>query len=143
MEDRTNSCAFISKTQIKSVTITASDEPEPENGVSNLMDGSLETRWAASGEQWLKIELENPELVDKVGLAFLSGNQRRYMFTISISADGEDWQQVFDGASSGTTNAMEYYEFEPQTIKFVKIDCRGNTANSWNSITEVEVSKVE
>lgn len=138
-----SSLQLTSKTQLKNLTITASDEPKPENGVSNLMDGSLETRWAASGEQWLRVQLDTPAVVDKIGLAFHSGNQRRYMFTILISEDGENWEEVYDGASSGTSNNIEYYSFEPAQIQYVRIDFRGNTSNSWNSVTELEVSRPE
>ena len=41
--------------------------------------------------------------------------------------------------SSGLTNEMERYRFEPVDARYVRLLCNGNSTNKWNSPTEIRI----
>ena len=123
--------------RIRLANVVASDNPEPENTEKSAIDGELGTRWAAEGDgQWLELEFVNIETVDAITVACFNGNARKTLFSLYISMDGENYEKVFEGESSGTTNDYEIYEVGGKQAKFVKLIGKGNTVNGWNSITE-------
>lgn len=121
--------------KVNNVTATGHDGNVPEN----VLDGNLGTRWSSPGTSWLMLELESEALVSEIKTAFSKGNEREATFKYEISEDGKTWVTVFDGISSGTTDQLESYKFQPQMAKFVKFTGEGNSYNEWNSITEIEV----
>ncbi len=105
--------------------VTASEIPQEENGPANVIDGSLDTRWAAEGTegQWICLELDDVYSIEKIGTSWMSGSARAYRHKIEISLDGTTWTTVFDGASSGTTNDLEYAAAGGQNAKYIR--CTG------------------
>jgi hypothetical protein len=73
-------------------------------------------------------------------LAFFNGASRLAYFSIALSEDGEDFYEVFNGASSGKTTELELYDFEDKKARFVKITGFGNSQSTWNSITETRIN---
>jgi hypothetical protein len=47
---------------------------------------------------------------------------------------------VFAGISSGRTTSFERYDFPDVTGAYILIGVRGNTENSWTSISEIDVN---
>ncbi len=121
--------------------VTASAVPEPQNGPTNVVDGDRNTRWAASGSSghWIMLELDDVYPINKVGMSWMSGDQRQYKYALEVSADGVNWTQIFNGESSGTTNNAEYTDANGVMAKYVRYVAYGNNKNEWNSITEFEV----
>lgn len=121
--------------------VTASDVPQEENGPANVIDNSIDTRWAAEGVDghWILLELDDVYPIEKVGTSWMSGNARNYKFKLEISTDGNVWTEVFNGASSGTTNEVEYVLANGAKAKYVRLTAYGNSANNWNSLTEFVV----
>lgn len=119
--------------------VTASEEPQPENSAANAIDGNMGTRWSASGEQWLQLDLGKSLPVSVVNIAVFLGSERFQYFDITVSEDGEHWTQVFSGASSGSTEEKEAYTFDPVHARYVRINCHGASSTVWNSIVEAEV----
>jgi unsaturated rhamnogalacturonyl hydrolase len=108
------------------------------NPPANVLDGSLATRWSHQGiGQWLQLELPNTLAFDRVQIAFYLGDTRVTYFDIQVSTDGTTWEQVFTGQSSGTTNQLETFVFTNRSVRFLRYIGRGNSASTWNSVTEI------
>ena len=107
----------------------------------NTVDGNLGTRWSANGDgQWIRYDLGATRLVARATIAFYSGNTRRASFDLQASNDGATWTNVLTGASSsGTTTQEELFEFTDVNARYVRYLGHGNSANLWNSLTEVSL----
>ena len=121
------------------VTASTSDANVPANAV----DKNLGTRWSGNGDgAWLQLDLGVTRRVGRVRIAVYNGTSRQNHFEIQVSTGGGVWQTVFSGSSSGTTLALENYDFTPVDARWVRYLGHGNTVNTWNSLTEVEVYAV-
>jgi len=119
--------------------VTASGN-EVGNVPSNVLDGSLSTRWASNGiGQWIRADLGSVQNICSVGIAWYNGNARQYHFVIATSTDGTTFTNKFSGDSSGTTLNSEKYAFAATDARYVRITVNGNTANNWASITELDI----
>jgi poly(beta-D-mannuronate) lyase len=108
----------------------------------NTVDGSLATRWSANGDgQWLQLDLGSTRSLALLKIAWHSGDARRATFDIQIGdAPGGPFTTIAAGVqSSGTTTALETYEIPDAAARHVRVLGHGNTANAWNSISEIEV----
>jgi parallel beta-helix repeat protein len=109
------------------------------NVPANVVDGSLATRWSANGDgQWLQMDLGATRTVGHVRAAFYQGNTRQARFDIQAFAAGT-WTTVFTGSSSGSTTALETFDFPDVDTERLRYLGHGNTTNAWNSVTEIEV----
>lgn len=106
----------------------------------NVLDGDLGTRWSAEGnEQWLQFDLREPKILKAVEIAFLQGDRRNTLFVLQASADGAEWQTLFEGQSGGKSAALEHFAFSPVRARYVRYLGFGNSDNAWNSLTEVRL----
>jgi len=120
--------------------ISASDSGDDGHVAANAIDGSLATRWSADGNgQWIRFDLGTNQPVGSVAIAWYEGNTRTDLFDIQTSPDGTNWNTVYIGHSSGTNLNLETYPVIVSSGRYVRIVGYGNTVNSWNSITEVEL----
>ena len=121
--------------------ITQSGEDADGNGIAKSLDGDLATRWAVEGTEesaWGIYDLGSVKALDSVYLAFYNGNTRVYTFSIEVSEDGNTYTKVLTKKeSSGKTNEMEKYDLGGVKARYVKYSGAGNTANMWNSMTEI------
>jgi hypothetical protein len=107
---------------------------------ANTVDGSLATRWSAQGDgQWIRYDLGTTKTPAWIRIAFLNGDTRTSTFDVQLSSNASTWTTVYSGTSSGTTTALETYNFSNASARYVRIVGHGNSVNLWNSITEVEV----
>lgn len=122
------------------VTVTTSEEAEPDYGVKNAFDGDLSTRFALLGQQWIMFTFDKPREISSVGLAWIRSHERSAIFKISISENGTDFTTVFDGKQKNNTDDFYYYTFPKTKVKAVKIDTNGTTAEvgGWTSLLEVD-----
>lgn len=119
-----------------SVIASADDGNVP----ANTVDGSLATRWSASGDgQWIRFDLGATKNVSLVKIAFYSGDTRSSTFDLQVSTDGTNFTTVKSFTSSGTTLQLETFEIPDKSARYVRYLGHGNSANLWNSLTEVEV----
>lgn len=128
-------------TKVTPVKVTASDVPQPENPAEAAIDGKLDTRWSAEGEQWIQVELNSVVKIGCIGMGYYKGTERMQNFEIALSKDGKEWTVVCKGQSSGTSDKVEYYCFPEMDAKYVKINCNQNSVNDWDSIAELEIYK--
>src|SRR5947207_2601061 len=121
---------------VAGVSASANDGNVP----ANTLDGSLSTRWSASGDgQWILFDLGASQTVGAVSIAWYKGDQRSSLLEIQTSANASTWTTVFAGASSGKTAALESYDFNDSAARYVRIVGHGNSQNLWNSISETEI----
>lgn len=131
---------------IYTVLVRAAKEIEVEasayqegNPPENSIDGNMETRWSAEGEEWIMYTFASPRELSSVWVAcWQSSEKRKTMLEIQISGDGENFKTVYSGQTRATKEELEEFPFEKTVVKAVKIIGRGNTTNDWNSILEVD-----
>ncbi|MCR2802684.1 polysaccharide lyase family 7 protein [Paenibacillus sp. SCIV0701] len=125
-----------SELPVASVTASSHDGNVP----ANTLDNNYTTRWSAQGNgQWIQYDLGQSASIERVKLAWHQGAQRQSTFNVQVSANGSSWNQVYAGTSSGTTAALEVYNFTTVTARYVRINGFGNNVNNWNSILETEI----
>jgi poly(beta-D-mannuronate) lyase len=119
-----------------SVTASADDGNVP----ANTVDGSLATRWSANGDgQWIRYDLGSSKTISYVKVAFYSGDVRTSTFDVQTSPDGTTWTTRGSFTSSGTSLALETFDFTDVSARYVRLFGHGNSVNLWNSYTEAEV----
>ncbi|PYP47673.1 MAG: hypothetical protein DMD42_02090, partial [Gemmatimonadetes bacterium] len=119
-----------------SVVASANDGNVPQN----TLDNNLATRWSAQGDgQWIRYDLGALAAIDHLDIAWYLGDTRIASFDIQVSLDTVNWTKVFSGQSSGQTLQLERYAFPTTSGRYVRIVGHGNSASSWNSITEVAI----
>src|SRR5918994_4493443 len=108
----------------------------------NTLDNNANTRWSNFGfPSWIQYDLGTSQQICDVDIAWYRGNLRVNSFTISASEDGQTFQTIFSGKSSGKTTALEKYDVTDVTAKYLKITVTANTENNnWASITEVGIN---
>ncbi|MDR0428345.1 MAG: glycoside hydrolase family 88 protein [Dysgonamonadaceae bacterium] len=126
------------------ITITAIGN-QTGNPPSNVMDNNLGTRWAQEGRsgQWIKFDMGEPVNINAIDISFFKGNERVAYFDIDVSSDNKIFTPVLTGLeSSGLTEELERYAFDPVNARYIRIVCNSNsaaTSEHWNSVTEVRV----
>lgn len=123
--------------------IAASASSDDGNPASNVLDGSLATRWSCdmtAGPCWIELDLGGVHSVGSVTIAWYNGSARTNTFQVAASTAGGGSPQVFSGTSSGTTTAPEGYGFAAVSARYVRVTVTGNSVNNWASITEITVT---
>lgn len=127
-----------SELSVSSVTASAS---QSGNGPANTIDKDLSTRWSQDGlGEWIQYDLGSEKTIDLVKIAFYNGNLRNTYFDIQVSTDGSNFNNVLSGGTgSGSTLQLETFDFTDVAARYVRVVGQGNSTNTWNSYTEVEV----
>ncbi|MFD0717552.1 DNRLRE domain-containing protein [Paenibacillus sp. GCM10027626] len=120
--------------------IAVTSSGDDGNVAENTLDGDYNTRWSSDGNgEWIQYDLGSIKDVRTVSAAWYNGNARKANFTITVSKDGIAWEEVYSGQSSGRTTLLEHYDIGAQQARYVRITGYGNSANTFNSITEVGI----
>lgn len=119
-------------------SVKASAEPEVQSPATNAIDGDLKTRWASNnlGDEII-VDLGGEFDISTVAISFYMGTARKTNFELWVSPDGASYQNVFEGQSTGLTESYEYYVFDTQKVRYIKLIGFGNTSGEWNSINEI------
>lgn len=105
----------------------------------NTIDGNYGTRWSLEGVNcWIQFELETLTEVGYIGIAFYNGDARTTTFRLEVSENGVDFTEVFYGDSEMQLD-MAPYSLQNKMAKYVRFVGFGNSANAWNSISEVKI----
>lgn len=126
------------KFEVKNVSV--SSQPQEQNPKEAAIDGNINTRWSAEGEnEWIAVDLGSKQTISTITLSFYQGTKRVTYFDIEVSADGTNYTKVFSGESSGLTDDYETYFVGEHTVRYIRINSRGNSANKWNSFNEIQI----
>ncbi|AWB65718.1 hypothetical protein C2869_04355 [Saccharobesus litoralis] len=121
------------------VNVTASSHDG--NVPQNTLDNDLGTRWSANGDgEYIEYDLGANFSIDSLDIAFFKGDQRSATFDVLTSADATNWTTVFSGVQSQSTASQQNVALTSSEGQFVRIVGYGNSANTWNSITEVDIN---
>jgi hypothetical protein len=120
------------------VTASTSDGNVP----GNVVDDDYTTRWSGEGDgAWLQLNLGTTMTVTHIKLATYKGTTRQNVFELQYW-NGTTWTTLHDGETSGTTTALETFDFTPvQTsgVRYLGHGYTGDGEGDWNSLTEVEI----
>ncbi|MFD0959689.1 Ig-like domain-containing protein [Paenibacillus chungangensis] len=108
----------------------------------NLYDSNPDTAWSGlnGGDSTdIIFNLGEVRLIDRVAIDWYLGDQRQYNFNIDLSIDGQTWNQVWSGPSSGTLPTEEVYDIIDEPAQYIRIRGNGNTKSAYTSIYEVSV----
>ena len=123
------------------IASASADEAQSPNVPANVLDGRNDTRWSGFGSAVnLFIDLGTVALVDYLRIAFHRGDERTNAFEIYTRESSNDgWTLVGTKTSSGLTNGLQTFDVRNSNARHVRILCKGNSSNLWNSLTQVEV----
>lgn len=125
-------------TRLKPVKITASDVPEPQNPPENVDDGEIATRFAVDGDgKWIELDFGQVVEIDAYAISYYMGTVRDSYYDILISEDGKNYTTIFEGETSGLTDAYELFKAPGTKLRYFKLVGHCNSAGTWNSPTEI------
>ena len=125
-------------TEIPVSSVSASAEPQVQNGKDNMIDNDLSTRWTAFERgDYAVFDLGEVKEVSAVMMSFWNGNARNYYFDILVSPDGVNYRTALNGVSEKKEDTKyTLCEFEPVNARYIKVISGGNSANKNMNITE-------
>lgn len=107
---------------------------------TNAIDNNINTKWWSQNSlnPFITLDLGSPKPVCSVDIAWADGNTHPYKFTISVSNDGTNFNDIVSGISKGTTTNTEKYLL-PQitTARYVKVTITQSIQGSINSIAQI------
>ena len=109
------------------------------NTPKGTLDNDYNTRWSCEGDnEWILFELSESMPIGYIGASFYYGDQRLEKFSIHLSEDNVSYEKVWEGESE---RGLEMFPYPAggKKAKYIKLVCNGNTANLWNSITEINI----
>ncbi len=132
-------------------SIEAHHIPEPQNPPAHIIDNDLSTRFAIDGydgSAYFVIDLGTSRCLRQCSIAFYNGQSRKNKFNLAVSEDKVNWTTVFDGFTTGTTDQLTGYAFEPVWARYVRFTGYGCYAgdektqkSKWNSISELSLQE--
>lgn len=138
--DESEGAATAAKASIPASAVTASADDGNGNVAANTVDGSLLTRWSASGDgQWIRYDLGGTKTVAYIRLAPYNGSLRVFTFDVQRSSDGVSWSTVAAGLKTALNNDLQTFDFTDVSTRYVRLVGHMNSVSSWNAYTEVEV----
>lgn len=94
---------------------------------------------AAQGvDEWLVFELKEEASIASLYTHFNNGASRVYGYELYASTDGVNFTKILTHESSGTSDTETVRLDAPVTAKYIKYVGKGNSANTWNSVQEIE-----
>lgn len=110
------------------------------NIASNVLDGSLSTRWSAKGDgEYITFDLGEIKMINSLNVAFYKGSSREAYFDVYMGNSADSLQLVSSFTSSGNSDALESFTLPESPAQLLRIVGHGNSTSSWNSISEVEI----
>ncbi len=109
--------------------------------VKNSYDGDRSTIWNASGDgSWIIWEFENVTSVNSfVFDANRTITDRKYLFELYYSTNGDSWTKLYDGASPGDGSKLYVNLESPVKAKYIKYVGHMSTysGSSWSNLADI------
>jgi hypothetical protein len=105
----------------------------------NAADGDFMTSWSNLGVGFIQADLGEIKSVCGINIAWYNGESRQYEFEASVSKDGINFHQVYEGISNGKSIRPQNYPFSDVDARYVRITVFGNDKNGWAGITELSI----
>ena len=118
--------------------------------VDGVISSATEYRWGAQGRDgdcWIQADFGSPKTLYSMAFAGDKQDVRSYYFDVLVSINNENWTTIHKGGAGTTTDYMSVIDFSEidTTVqaRYVKLVGYGNSANAWNSYTEVRFYESE
>jgi len=122
------------------MSAVASATPEAENVAMNTIDNDFSTKWAAELDGEIVWDIGKVQPLGFAAISLINGTKRQQNFILQISADGQTWETMFNGSSSGNKDIDECFDLKGKEARYVKYINKGNSAGStWVSIGECKI----
>ncbi len=127
---------------------SVSVESEPANPGIHIMDNVFETRWTSvvKGEYAL-FDLGSEQEIDALAVAFWKGAIRNYHYSVFVSSDGVNYEQVTAGksdmANGENYNIINFASVKARYVKFVGDGFTGTPSGNNTNILELRILKTE
>jgi len=118
------------------VDAVASDSSGSAGGAPQwAIDGDPKTRWSGAflDDVWWQVKF--PEPVEVGGMKILWETAFAEKYNVDVSTDGTTWKTVYNMEEGDGLTDLIF--FEPQTIQYLKIQCRQRGTGWGNSIWEI------
>jgi hypothetical protein len=122
---------------VKPVSVTVDQEPQAENGKSNVFDGDLDTRWACQGTGTLTADLGSAVTVTSIELNFWKYSERTTTYTLQVSADGASYTNIYSGSS--TLGSQYDIRSVNQSVRYIRFIGNGTSEGDWTSLNEMVI----
>lgn len=132
-----NGTAAAASGTVKPVSVTADQEPQPENGKENVFDDDLETRWACQGTGTLIADLGSAMTVTSIELNFWKYSERTTTYELQVSANGSAYTTVYSGSSS--LGSQYDVRAVNQSIRYIKFIGKGTSEGDWTSLNDMVI----
>ena len=87
-------------------------------------------------------DLSSVKALDKIYIAFGTGNKRNYSFSLSVSDDNINYTPVLtEVKSSGASLDLEEFDLKGAKGRYIKITGHGNQDNTWNNYNEIVITE--
>ena len=125
--------------------ITASGfetDPSDYHPPLDAIDKDSSTWWANKDKNsWILIDLGTVNTFCELSVEWNKGETRKYTFSIGVSENGIDFEQVFHGANKLGSSSLEVYPIEDTRGEYIKIQITGTSSKQgWVSIKEIKVT---
>jgi len=89
-------------------------------------------------ENWIMVDLEKSEQIERLNLVTFWDNYRYYQFTVEGSEDGENWRTLWDNSENTTLATRDGYaqEIESTNARYLRVNMLYNSANPGLHIVE-------
>lgn len=128
--------------QLGVVSVSAEGDYDKEYEPARVIDHTFfpDSRWSAKGEgREIVLDLGAPQVLKEIGIAFYKGHERKSIFEMSASLDGETYEDLIPRTeSAGKTTAIQRFDFDDMEARYVKVTGLGNEGSEWNSILEIQ-----
>ncbi|MGM9550653.1 MAG: discoidin domain-containing protein [Clostridia bacterium] len=127
------------KLDVESSDAWASNVETTSSPAGNAFDGSTSTKWAVTGsDESITAYLGENNILSRVGIAFDGGSSKEYIFSVSVSEDGENFKTLLDSQTSTKTNSLQYFDVATVKARYIRITINGVNSGSITGIKEIE-----
>jgi hypothetical protein len=129
---------------IESVDASATTDTNtsPQKTLDGLVNGDPDpnSRWAAEiMPQWIQYDLGTAKEVNLIAISFFRWNNGRiYQYSIQVSVDENNWNEIVSNASS-SSQEWTFNEFNTLTARFVRIICLSSNEADWAGLWETRI----
>lgn len=119
-------------------TASASSQENAGRSPANANDGDTvrTLKWAASGNQWWKVDLQSSYYLDGAEIYFSESGTKLYR--IEVSKDNVNWTTVYEKELTTTSTTILSASFGvPVTGRYVRVN--GVSGSGWSGLWEVYV----
>lgn len=112
---------LLSKNLAENKKITTHSFRASDTKPENIVDGKKDTQWTVTklDEAFFSVDLGKEETIDRVEVKWVNNSGYGKNYTVSVSKDGENWQEV--SAVTDSDGMVDILRFDPVNARYVKV----------------------